>query len=77
MRASWLAVALLAAGCVFRNAPEPRFFHPESAALDASADELPGRAGVAVRLRPVLGTPLLRKRIVWRASSIESCEPYQ
>ena len=71
MRAAWIAVALLAAGCVFRNAPEPRFFRPKSAALDVTADELPGRAGVAVRLRPVLGTPLLRERIVWRASSVE------
>jgi ABC-type uncharacterized transport system auxiliary subunit len=71
MRAAWLAVALLGAGCVFRNAPEPRFFRPESAALDAAAAELPGRAGVALRLRPVQGTPLLRERIVWRASSVE------
>ena len=71
MRAAWIAVALLAAGCVFRNAPEPRFFRPESAALDAAAAELPGRAGVALRLRPVQGTPLLRERIVWRASSVE------
>ena len=62
---------LLAAGCVFRNAPEPRFFRPESAALDGAADAPSGRAGIPLRLRPVQGTPLLRERIVWRASSVE------
>jgi ABC-type uncharacterized transport system auxiliary subunit len=72
MRAGWIAIALLASGCLFRNAPGPRFFRPESAAL-AAAIEAPSAAadGVPLRLRPVLGTPLLRERIVWRASSVE------
>jgi ABC-type uncharacterized transport system auxiliary subunit len=74
MRAIWIAVALLASGCIFRNAPEPRFFRPESVALDASpaasAASFDGPR-VALRLRPVRGTPLLRERIVWRASPVE------
>jgi ABC-type uncharacterized transport system auxiliary subunit len=71
MRAGWIAVALLATGCVFRNAPEPRFFRPESAALDGAAVAPSVGAGVPLRLRPVQGTPLLRERIVWRTSSVE------
>ena len=72
MRARWIAVALFATGCVFRNAPEPRFFRPESAALagDAGAPSV-AESGVPLRLRPVMGTPLLRERIVWRTSSVE------
>ena len=70
MRAGWIAVALLAAGCVFRNAPAPRFFRPESAALDA-VEAPPVGAGVPLRMRPVRGAPLLRERIVWRASPVE------
>ena len=64
-------VAFLATGCVFRNAPEPRFFRPESAALDGAAATPSAGAGVPLRLRPVQETPLLRERIVWRASSVE------
>jgi len=76
MRAGWIAVALLATGCLYRDAPEPRFFRPESALLEGS-DRAPSAAapstgpGVALRLRPVRGTPLLRERIVWRTSSVE------
>jgi ABC-type uncharacterized transport system auxiliary subunit len=71
MRAGWIAVALLAAGCVFRTPPDTRFFRPASAALNDSV-EAPSRAdGIPLRLRPVRGTPLLRERIVWRASSVE------
>ena len=71
MRAGWIAVALVASGCVFRNAPEPRFFRPESVALDGTSVAPSVGAGVPLRLRPVQGTPLLRERIVWRASSVE------
>lgn len=71
MRARWIAVAFLAAGCVFRNAPDTRFFRPESAALDSSAEAPSVGEGVLLRLRRVQGTPLLRERIVWRASSVE------
>jgi len=73
MRAGWTGLALLAAACVFRNADDPRFFRPESAALDTAqgaALERPG-PGTPLRLRPVQGTPLLRERIVWRVSSVE------
>ena len=59
MRAGWIAIALLAGGCVFRNAPEPRFFRPEFAALDGAAEAPSIGAGVPLRLRPVQGTPLL------------------
>lgn len=71
MRAGWIAIAFLAAGCVFRNAPDTRFFRPESAALDGSAEAPSVGEGIPLRLRPVHGTPLLRERIVWRASSVE------
>jgi ABC-type uncharacterized transport system auxiliary subunit len=74
MRARWtaLAVALLASGCLFRDTPAPRFFRPESAALDAAAAPASAIAGgVPLHLRPVRGTPLLRERIVWRASPVE------
>jgi ABC-type uncharacterized transport system auxiliary subunit len=71
MRAAWLVLVVLAGGCVFRNAAEPRFFRPESAALDAAQHAAPEHAGTPVRLRPVQGSNLLRERIVWRASSVE------
>ena len=71
MRVAWIALALLAAGCVFRDAAAPRFFRPESAALDGAESGPPERAGTPLRLRPVQGTPLLRERIVWRASPVE------
>jgi len=72
MRAAWIAlVLLLGAGCVFRNAAEPRFYRPESVALDEAVTEPPDRDGIPLRLRPVHGTPLLRERIVWRASAVE------
>jgi len=74
MRAMWIAVALLAAGCLYRSAPDPRFFRPQSAALDGAAAAPSTRSAqtvVPLRLRPVTGTPLLRERIVWRASPVE------
>ena len=76
MRAQWIAIAFLATCCLYRNAPGPRFFRPESAALDGpavapSVVAPSAGAGVGLRLRPVQGTPLLRERIVWRASSVE------
>jgi ABC-type uncharacterized transport system auxiliary subunit len=74
MRAPWIAVALLATGCLFRNAPEPRFFRPASAALGGALPRAPVSSeadGSPLRLRPVRAIPLLRERIVWRASPIE------
>jgi ABC-type uncharacterized transport system auxiliary subunit len=61
----------IALGPSGRNAAEPQFFRPESAALEGAQDAPPERAGTPVRLRPVQGTPFLRERIAWRASSVE------
>jgi ABC-type uncharacterized transport system auxiliary subunit len=71
MRAGWIAIAFLAAGCLFRDTPDIRFFRPESAALDSNAEAPSAGEGVPLRLRRVQGTPLLRERMVWRASSVE------
>jgi len=71
MRAGWIGIAFLASGCLFRDAPAPRFFRPESAALDAPSVAPSVVTGVPLRLRPVQGTPLLRERIVWRTSAVE------
>ena len=71
MRVVTLALALLAAGCVFRDAGAPRFFRPESAALDGAQQAPLERIGIPLRLRPVRSAPLLRERIVWRASPVE------
>lgn len=75
MRARWIVLPLLAllAGCVFREAGEPRFFRPASTMLDASGGAPPPRAGktVALRLKPVTATPFLRERIAWRSSAVE------
>jgi len=74
MRLAWIAVALLATGCLYRSAPDPRFFRPQSAALDGAAAApatQSAQAAVPLRLRPVTATPLLRERIVWRASPVE------
>jgi ABC-type uncharacterized transport system auxiliary subunit len=74
MRAVWIGVALLAAGCLFRNAPDVRFFRPGSVSLDGASEAPalpPDGTAVALRLRPVRGAPLLRERIVWRVSPVE------
>jgi ABC-type uncharacterized transport system auxiliary subunit len=63
---------LLLAGCITRDAAEPRFYHPDAATLGALAD--PPRAdatGAPVRLRPVHEAGFLRERMVWRASPVE------
>lgn len=73
MRLRWLAlpfIAVLLAGCVFRDAAEPRYFRPESRAL-AGSTEPPATDGAPVRLQSVSATPFLRERIVWRSSSVE------
>src|SRR6266446_3334192 len=70
-----ILVLALAAGCLARNAAEPRFFRPDSALLsDAHAgDPPPASSGPipVVRLRAVDGEPGLRERVVWRASPLE------
>lgn len=81
MRHRWLALPFLAvsftnlltvllAGCVFRDAAEPRYFRPESRAL-AGGTETAAASGSPVRLQSVSATPFLRERIVWRSSSVE------
>lgn len=71
MRLRWLALPLLLlAGCVFRDAAEPRYFQPESRAL-AGSDAPRESGGTAVRLQSVGATPFLRERMAWRASSVE------
>jgi len=71
MRLCWLALPLLLlAGCVFRDAAEPRYFQPDSRAL-AGSDAPPESAGTAVRLQSVSATPFLRERMVWRSSAVE------
>jgi ABC-type uncharacterized transport system auxiliary subunit len=71
-------VALLAAGCVARNAPEPRFFRPEIPGLQSSAVPLtvvppstPVASGRPLRIWAVGSAPYLRERIVWRSSPVE------
>lgn len=73
--ACFLASSLLA-GCVFRDAAQPRFYRPAASTLDgdAGADPPaapPASAATAVRLEPVTGTPFLRERIAWRSSTVE------
>lgn len=70
-----ILVLALAAGCLARNAAEPRFFRPDSALLSDShaGDPPPASSGPipVVRLRAVDGEPGLRERVVWRASPLE------
>jgi len=75
-------VLAVAAGCLVRNAGEPRFFRPDSALLresragdpPAARREEPGHRpqnAAVVRLRGVDGEPFLRERVVWRVSPLE------
>jgi uncharacterized lipoprotein YmbA len=67
-------VLTLAAGCLARNAAEPRFFRPDSTLLrDAQGGDWPALSGLArvVRIRAVDGESYLRERVVWRVSPVE------
>jgi ABC-type uncharacterized transport system auxiliary subunit len=67
-------VLVLAAGCLLRTSEPPRFFRPESSAIDGPVEVDPGTsatAAVPVRLRSVEAGPFLRERIVWRTSAVE------
>jgi ABC-type uncharacterized transport system auxiliary subunit len=68
-----LALAcLLCAGCITRDAAEPRFYHPDAATLGVPADPpSAGTSGAPVRLRPVHEAGFLRERMVWRVSEVE------
>lgn len=73
-RAAVVCLAL-AAGCLARNAAEPRFFRPDSALLrdapDSGGPAAIPRSARAVRIRAVEGGSFLRERVVWRASTVE------
>jgi len=73
-RISWsIAAALLFAGCLFHDAPAPRYFAPLSALNDSGDppnDPAP-RAERPVRLRRVRAATYLGEQIVWRASDVE------
>jgi uncharacterized lipoprotein YmbA len=76
MRLVPYVILTLAAGCLARNAAEPRFFRPDSTFLREPTDAMtqeatPSRSAVAIRLRAVGAGPFLRERIVWRASAVE------
>jgi uncharacterized lipoprotein YmbA len=72
---SAVVVLVLAAGCLARNAAEPRFFRPDSALLRESAERTDAgaapRSTRAVRIRAVVGESFLRERVVWRSSPVE------
>src|SRR5262245_61667116 len=71
MPRSWALLAVVLAGCLFRDPTESRFFRPEAATLHGGDVEPRSESSVAIRLRPVRGTPFLRERIVWRQSEVE------
>src|SRR5207244_4598593 len=61
-------------GCLLRTADPPRFFRPDSAALEAAAEDQadpPATGGIPIRLRGVRSEPFLREGIVWRVSDVE------
>jgi len=67
-------VLALAAGCLARNAAEPRFYRPDSALLrDAYGGASAGRSEPAhiVRIRAGDGESYMRERVVWRVSPVE------
>jgi uncharacterized lipoprotein YmbA len=72
---SAVVVLALTAGCLARNAAEPRFFRPDSVLLresTESADSVAApRSTRAVRIRAVVGESFLRERVVWRSSPVE------
>src|SRR5437773_9848519 len=74
-RRDGLLVGLLVlGGCLPRTPDPPRFCRPDSAALEAAAEDRaapPAAGGIAIRLRGIRSEPFLRKRIVWRVSDVE------
>jgi len=65
---------LVLGGCLLRTPDPPRFFRPDSKALEAAAEEHadpPAANAIAIRLRGVRSEPFLRERIVWRSSEVE------
>ncbi|MGH7785237.1 MAG: ABC-type transport auxiliary lipoprotein family protein [Candidatus Binatia bacterium] len=74
MRAACLAsLALLCAGCLFNNAPAPRYYAPPSALINgdppvASAGD---PAPQPVRVRRVRSAAYLGEQMAWRVSPVE------
>jgi len=71
-RLGWLAALVLCgAGCLFHDAPPPRYFAPPSAL--ATADDPPDGAVAVrpVRLRRVRAASYLGQQIAWRVSDVE------
>lgn len=70
---AWLAVAaVVVSGCVFHDAPPPRYFAPPSA-LTAADDPpaAPARPTITVRLRRLRAANYLGEQIAWRVSDVE------
>jgi ABC-type uncharacterized transport system auxiliary subunit len=67
-----VASAMTLAGCLFHDAPPPRYFAPPSA-LTTADDPLPAPAPatVLVRLRRLRAASYLGEQIAWRASDVE------
>jgi ABC-type uncharacterized transport system auxiliary subunit len=69
---SIVGVALLCAGCLFHDAPPPRYFAPPSSlgtSGDSPAD--PAATDRPIRLRRVRSAAYLTEQIVWRESDVE------
>jgi ABC-type uncharacterized transport system auxiliary subunit len=71
-RGAPLLLALLLAGCIFHDAPAPRYFAPPSALAttpDPPAD--PSASTRLVRLRRLRSASYLGEQIAWRVSDVE------
>ena len=64
------AAALLCGGCLFHNAPPPRYYAPPSALADDPVP-VPPRSARPLRLRHVYAAAYLTEQMVWRSSDVE------
>jgi ABC-type uncharacterized transport system auxiliary subunit len=72
-RIGWLAVLVsLCGGCLFHDAPPPRYYAPPSA-LERADDPapVPSRSARPLRVRHVHAAAYLTEQIVWRTSDVE------
>jgi ABC-type uncharacterized transport system auxiliary subunit len=67
-----LVLLMLLAGCIFHDAPAPRYYAPPSA-LSSAPDPPPdpGAAARPVRLRRLRSASYLGEQIAWRVSDVE------
>jgi ABC-type uncharacterized transport system auxiliary subunit len=73
LRVAWLAAAaLLCGGCIFHDAPPPRYYAPPSA-LAGAEDPVPvqSRSARPLRLGRVYAAAYLTEQMVWRSSDVE------